>query len=723
MRGKFFVGAASAALLALGFVAPAVAQTDDQPGDASTTARVSVGDAVTGALDPAGDRDWYRLRVEANTGYRITLDSADDAQSLDPMLVIYGADGGEIMRNDDAEGSFNSVVTYRSNSSGEVFVEARGFLDEAVGPYRLAVQASTLPPDDAGNDASSQARISAGRAVHGSIEGEGDEDWYRFSARTGQIYRISLNTAESNGLGDPLLRLIDADGNEIGGNDDSNGTLNSYFEFVPARSGEIFVVASGFGGATGAYALNIQADRLPPDDAGNDVSTRNRIRPGDSVSGALDYPNDRDWYRLTLGENEGVRIRLNKADDTLDPLLRVYDAQGVEIAVDDDGGGDLNSYLEFVSPRAGDYFVEAQGFVPDAVGAYTLSIGAGEVPADTSTDATLNAGGDYREGMLSPIGDKDWFRIDLEAGQSFRLGMNSMEGNDSLSDPYLVLYGPDGAELARDDDSGEGLNAWLEYTATQAGAHYVEARAFGQEGGFGRYALMLAPGEIGASQDAADYIQANTEPRNSQIGAPGDEDWFMVEMVEGRPYRINAMSLDGVFDPIVRLLDANGAELATDDDGGPGVNAYLPYLPVAGGAHYVAVSGFGDSTGQYTLMVWDTDVPGNLGTDEYLDASVGEDRGGIIEIAGDVDNFRVDLDAGRVYEVTLSGEGESALRNGELSVLNSSGEVLASRRGRTARVTFTPEATDSYLLQAKARDSSTGGYRITITPESTNAAE
>ena len=63
---------------------------------------------------------------------------------------------------------------------------------------------------------------------------------------------------------------------------------------------------------------------------------------------------------------------------------------------------------------------------------------------------------------------------------------------DSIGDPFLALYGSDGVELARDDDGGDGLNAWLEFQAPAAGTYYVEARGF-TEDATGRYALNDDP--------------------------------------------------------------------------------------------------------------------------------------------------------------------------------------------------------------------------------------
>jgi hypothetical protein len=722
MRTKLFFGAAAAALMAFG-LAPASAQDADPPGDASTTARLD--DAVESEFAPAGDVDWYRLSVEQGRRYSLALVGLEDAEgnAVDPMLAIYDAEGNQLAFNDDAEGSLNSALRYAPAQSGEVFVEARAFSDEATGRYRLGVSSEVLPPDDAGGDTSTSARISAGRAVTGHIDYEGDADWYRFSPREGYRYQVTLAGSGEDALNDPFLRVLDSDGNEITSNDDSEGSLNSSLEFIPQNNRTVYLEARAYADAgAGAYTLAVTGERLPPDDAGASASTRARVTIGQSVDSALDYQGDRDWYRVRLERGESYRFTLSSAggDPVSDPLLRLYDARGTELAFDDDGGPGLDSYLEFTAPQNGNYYLEARSFDDLATGSYRLTANAGDIPADSSTDAGLSADGDYRESTLGVAGDRDWYRVDLAEGQSIRLALDSAQSADALADPYLVLYGPDGAELARDDDGGEGLNARLEYQAVAAGPHYVEARGFSDEA-TGRYALSLTAGEIGASADEADTIQANGDPRVSIIGAAGDADWFAIDLVEGRPYRfsVEGVDPDPLADPYLTLYNAQGEEIAHDDDGGAGLNAYLSFASPTGGTHFIGISSASDAdTGRYQVRVVDTDVPGGIYTDEYLDASAGDDRASRIEMPGDIDSFRVSLEAGVRYVIDVRGAGDYPLADPFVALLNEEGTRIASDddsgEGLDARLRFRPETSGDFIIQVSGLGGTVGGYQVVI---------
>lgn len=725
MRGKFLFGAASAAILVgLGFVGTAAAQQSDPPGDNTTQARLTPGQEVSGTLYPAGDKDWFRLSVTPGQRYSFTLNGVTEGETtLDPLLNIYSAAGEVITGNDDANGSLNSALNYVPSEAGEVFVEARGFSDEGAGPYTLNVTAGPAPPDDAGNDASTRAQATAGRAVTGSIESEGDVDWYRLRARANQRYTITLNGGQDAGqLGDPYLRVLGADGTELAVNDDHEN-LNSMVEFTPPSNGDFYIEASAFGGqAAGSYTLNVTAARAPTDSVSGDSLTRGRLALGETVTDSLDFAGDKDWRRIRLEGGQSYRFSLNSnsgaATPLSDPLIKIFNNDSVEQIMDDDSGGGFNAYVEFTAPETGNYFVEARGFNEDAIGGYTLRALAGDVPADATTDAELSADGGYRTGVLSPAGDRDWYRINLAEGQGMRIAVAGADMPPGpLGDPYIAIYNSEGASLAENDDANGELNSWLEFSAPSAGAYYLEVRGFNAEDAQGAYSIGVTAGEIGATADTAEYMASGAQ-RQSTISAAGDVDWYGIELIEGRAYRINLESGDGTLDPVVTLYNAEGVEIASDDDGGANTNAYLSYTPVVGGIHYVAASAYENAgSGAYTLRIIDTEVPGTLATDEYLTAD-GDDRLSRIDIPGDLDTYGVMLEGGVRYTIEVRGTGDNPLADPFVAVLDQSGNRVASDDdsgpGLDARVTFTAASTDQFYIQASGLGGGTGTYRVSI---------
>jgi len=78
--------------------------------------------------------------------------------------------------------------------------------------------------------------------------------------------------------------------------------------------------------------------------------------------------------------------------------------------------------------------------------------------------------------------------------------------------------------------------------------------------------------------------------------APGDVDFFSLELVAGELVTLAVLTPDGgaFADPALRLFEPNGGAAATDDDSGPGFLPALRLRASASGTWRVAVSGFGD---------------------------------------------------------------------------------------------------------------------------------
>lgn len=90
-----------------------------------------------------------------------------------------------------------------------------------------------------------------------------------------------------------------------------------------------------------------------------------------------------------------------------------------------------------------------------------------------------------------------------------------------------------------------------------------------------------------------------------------DRDWFRITLTAGQAY---VFTLDGsgspaLSDPLLVLRNAAGVELATDDDGGPGVNSRLVYTANESGTYFVEARAYSTETGAYTLAAAITAPP------------------------------------------------------------------------------------------------------------------
>jgi tetratricopeptide (TPR) repeat protein len=107
--------------------------------------------------------------------------------------------------------------------------------------------------------------------------------------------------------------------------------------------------------------------------------------------------------------------------------------------------------------------------------------------------------------VLEPAIDE--YPIDLATGDVITIRMNS-EDFDTL----LILLGPDGEEVAFNDDSEGSLNSRIVYTAQEAGQYTIVARSYAGNGG--NYQLRVAPAtayEVSLSQAQLSLQEGNYE--------------------------------------------------------------------------------------------------------------------------------------------------------------------------------------------------------------------
>ncbi|MEP1962403.1 M10 family metallopeptidase C-terminal domain-containing protein, partial [Tateyamaria sp.] len=107
-------------------------------------------------------------------------------------------------------------------------------------------------------------------------------------------------------------------------------------------------------------------------DAAETTNTAYTISVGDTFNGTISSISDEDWVRISLTEGETYSISLDGLTLS-DPLVRIYDASGRELARNDDANESLDSELIFTASSSGTYYIEADAFSFET-GTYRLSV-------------------------------------------------------------------------------------------------------------------------------------------------------------------------------------------------------------------------------------------------------------------------------------------------------------------------------------------------------------
>ena len=340
---------------------------DDYASGIGTTGTLAVGDSTTGAIDHMDDRDWFAVTLQAGKSYRFDLEGLRaDAGTLDTPKIhgIFDSHGNEIDGARVTHGGFQfySQAVFTPDADDTYYVSA-GKWWYLLGTYTLTV---TEIVDDYTSDTSTTGRVTVGGSTTGFADHAEDLDWFAVTLEADTTYRLNVNGDESSrGRGflyEAQLRgVYDSNGDLIAGTE-STGFRES-LHFKADAPGTYYLSAGTPMPHYGTYTVSVTKI---PDDFAAGIGTSGTVDVGGNATGEIDYPNDRDWFAVTLGAGKTYRIDLEGAETgagTLhDPVLRgVHDATGVLLdgTTNDDGGAGRNSRLLFEAAEPGIYYVAA----------------------------------------------------------------------------------------------------------------------------------------------------------------------------------------------------------------------------------------------------------------------------------------------------------------------------------------------------------------------------
>ncbi len=102
-------------------------------------------------------------------------------------------------------------------------------------------------------------------AMNGILETEGDEDYFRFTAKKGENFRFQVYADRIGSPVDPVLNVYDAKMKSLGGSDDADGTKDGRVDFKCAADGEYLVRVKDMLSRGGAdFVYRIETDKSVP---------------------------------------------------------------------------------------------------------------------------------------------------------------------------------------------------------------------------------------------------------------------------------------------------------------------------------------------------------------------------------------------------------------------------------------------------------------------------
>ena len=714
--------------------APAtVSDPNDSISEATSLGAVSTTPATVNAnISPDTDVNMVSFSVSAGQVVDFDIDTTlNGSGGLGSYIRLFNSQGVQLAFNDDgvAPGEsrlgFDSYLRYTFATAGTYYLGVSNFNNinynsvtgdgdtagglNTVGSYQLIVQALPIDTNDSIAEAAQLGAVSATPiTVSASLVTDIDVNMVGFSVTSGQVVDFDIDTALNGAVGlGSYIRLFNNQGQQLAFNNDaaapgeSSVGIDAYLRFTFVTAGTYYLgvsnsnnvqydpitgngdTAGGFN-SIGSYQLILQtapAVVSDPNDSLSEATSLGAVSTTPAtVSASISQDTDVNMVSFSVSAGQVVDFdidtTLNGAGG-LGSYIRLFDAQGAQLAFNDDGVAPgesrlgFDAYFRYTFATAGTYYLGVSNFNNinynpvtgdgdtagglNTVGSYQLIVQA--LPIDTNdsiaeaaqlgavsgTSITVSAS------LVTDI-DVNMVGFSVASGQvvdfDIDTALNGLGGLDS----YIRLFNAQGQQLAFNNDAaapGEntvGFDAYLRYTFITAGTYYLGVSNKNNvqfdpisgngdtAGGFdstGSYQLILqtAPAVVSDPNDALSEATSlgavSTTPATVNAIISPDTDVNMVSFSVSAGQVVDfdidtTLNGPGGLGSYIRLFDAQGAQLAFNDDGfAPGesrlgFDAYLRYTFATAGTYYLGVSNFNNSN--YNPITGDGDTAGGLNT-------------------------------------------------------------------------------------------------------------
>ena len=347
--------------------------------------------------------------------------------------------------------------------------------------------------------------------------------------------------------------------------------------------------------------------------------------------------------------------------------------------------------------------------------------GDGETYRDDLEAANVILAGQTTSGELESAGERDVFVVDLEANRVYEITLTG----DTLFDPYLRVFNPDGTLLAENDDGDDGLNSALNLLVPETGSYYVVADSYLSIEA-GTYSLEISSGTAAPESGVRMFSVASSDRViPGEITYGGALDSYTVELSVGMLYTFSLRGADSgvgtLVDPYLELF-LNDEFVNFSDDSGDGRDSKINFIPAVSGTYTLVASDYSlTESGSYVLQISSEvyngppEVAGNISTQASLSDS--SSVSGEINYQFDEDWFRVELQAGNQYSFALTGLSDSLL-----ILLDSSGHFVSfdddGGDGTDSLLRFVPPSDGTYYISAGGyADGDTGTYSLSMSSQ------
>ena len=500
---------------------------DDFSGDITTTGLYNIGsDPLAVRSDFASDSDW------------IKLDSLKEHYSYEFLLypsfkVFYRQEFKirDLVGNEVWDARFSKILYQHEDPTGIYFaeIESTPFGGNETGEFNLFA----FTTDESPNEIGIRTPVFwPNRGFHaGALERYGDVDFYKVPLTAGQRYVFDLHGAASYAqrrtlLTDPILRIHDASGKFLVGDNNSGTGTNASLVFRPDTTGNFYLKVVGANNSAGSYSI-VARDY---DDFPAAPTTSGQITVGGPAATVKsDFESDSDWLRTTLQKNV-----LYKVKSTSDFYSQLYDSSGDQIQPEFQNSS--NNIVDFRPDQSGVFYLS--GFANQGESA--------QISVTTDLTSKGNFPHPAVNGEITSETNTNIWDLQL-VNYGFYFVDLVTNGNDPLETAkveFKSIFGdPETFDLARQGFlrdmhfSGFAPNGTRDYTATVTG----------DGNDTGGYQLRIT--QIDVAQDdkstlwESTFVDGTLLIRNA-IDNANDVDFHKIKLAADQWYSVNLRGID-----------------------------------------------------------------------------------------------------------------------------------------------------------------------------------
>lgn len=586
-NGRTATGAYS---LIVRFTAGGGGSVADHGNSRAQATRVGLNTETAGALERAGDVDYFRVDV-TQVG-SVTVETT----GVTNTVGYFGATTGGWLGQDDNTGAEQNFRIASQVTPGTYYVAVVGANGRtATGAYTLAVRftAGGGTIADHGNSRAQATLVALNTETAGALERAGDVDYFRI-----EVTAAGRLTVGTTGTTDTFGYFGDTTGRWLSQNDDASDADMNFQVVRQVAPGTYYVALVGGNNrrATGAYMFTVQFTAgQPADDHANVLEGATGVTLNTPAAGVLERAGDVDYFRVTVTQDGTLTVEITGETDTYGYLRG---ANGTSLGQDDNSG--IGQNFQFTRQvTAGTYYVAIVGANNrSATGAYLLRIrltADGEMPGSTGTlldQATMVGTNSVTQAELQN-GEADYYRIDVTRNGTLTVH------TEGAVDTVGVFTPLDNAWFSQDDSGGSGENFKITQQVT-SGTYIVAVRG-AYEGDVGRYAFHAAfSSEAGRNTPRIIPITVGANSITTGELADGSVAYYRIEVPQAGALAVRADSgtdTVGILWPGNRTPLENGWTNSWDDDGYDRYEDFQIAERVSTGAYFVAVSEFVGSYG------------------------------------------------------------------------------------------------------------------------------